>query len=215
MTTSTTASEPSTWRVLIVDDHQLFRNGLRELLSAEPDLEVCGEAADVATGLASFQSLRPNLVTIDISLSKENGLHLVEQIRVIEPKTAILVLSMYDAAVYANRALAAGAAGYVCKQSTNQEILEALRMAKRSREYPANRKSSVVESQNEESQLSARELEIFTLIGQGDNTQKIAQKLELSPSTIETYRERIKAKLNLANGSELTHRAILWFMQHS
>jgi DNA-binding NarL/FixJ family response regulator len=215
MTSLLSTTETVTWRVLIVDDHQLFRNGLRELLSAQADIEVCGEAADVAGGLEKFRTLLPSLVTIDISLSKESGLHLVEQIRVLAPKTVILVLSMYDAAVFSSRALAAGASGYVCKQSTNQEILAALRTATRAQAIPHSRSSPAAVSFAEESQLSARELEIFTLIGHGDTTQKIGQKLNLAASTIETYRERIKSKLKLENGAELTHRAILWVMHHS
>ncbi len=107
----TTPSTPSLWRTLIVDDHQLFRNGLRELLSSDPETEICGEAADAVEGLEKFNEFQPNFVTVDISLAKGNGLHLVERIKALSPTTVTLVLSMYDEGVYADRAVAAGASG--------------------------------------------------------------------------------------------------------
>lgn len=219
------ATKSVRWRALIVDDHQLFRNGLRELLEDEPDVEVCAEAAEISEALAAFEREKPNLVTIDISLTDGNGLSLVERIKRQSPAITILVLSMYDEGIYADRAIAAGASGYVCKQSTNEEIRRALRTVLKGEVYlsPAVmqrlllRKSPQVGGGQlfHEARLSNRELEILTLIGQGSTTQGIATKLHLSVSTIETYRERLKTKLQLANGAELTRHAILWLMSHA
>jgi DNA-binding NarL/FixJ family response regulator len=143
--------------------------------------------------------------------------------KAIDPAVLVLVVSMFDEAIYADRAIAAGAAGYLCKQATNQEIVEAVQsirshgmylsrpMMERVLRRKGGSKAHVADS--EEAQLSTRELQIFSLIGQGETTQKIAQQLNLAPSTVETYRERIKTKLNLANGAELTRRAILWMLR--
>ena len=213
------------WRALIVDDHELFRDGLKELIDSEADITVCGEAADSHEALEKFRELRPNLVTVDISLSKGDGLDLIARLKAIDPNVLILVVSMFEEAVYADRAIAAGATGYVCKQSANQKILDALRAVRRNTIYLSdtalNRhvQRSVGKQQApvrpEEEQLSTRELQIFVLIGKAHTTQQIAQLLNLSPSTVETYRERIKGKLNLANGTELTHRAITWTLHNS
>lgn len=208
----------------MVDDHELFRNGLVHLISTEPDISICGEAGTVSEALEKFRELRPDLMIVDISLAQGNGLDLVEKIKGIEPATILLVLSMFDESVYADRAIAAGASGYACKKAQNDEILNALRTVKRQGMYVSevvmgrlrSRKKgqpSNTGSSQEEEFLSSRELQIFTLIGQGETTQKIAQELNLSPSTVETYRERIKVKLNLANGIELTRRAILWTLR--
>lgn len=211
-------------RVLIVDDHQLFRNGLAELIGAEPGLTVVGEAQDAPTALEQFQQLRPNLTTLDISLAKGNGLELIGQFKRLDPDAFVLVISMFDEATYADRAIQAGAQGYVCKQAPNEQILEAIRTVRRPGIYlspPAmdrllhrSVKSTVGATEAPEVQLSTRELQIFTMIGQGQTTQRIAQQLNLANSTVETYRERIKGKLNLANGAELTRQAILWTLQN-
>lgn len=214
----------SVWRVLVVDDHELFRDGLTELISTEPDISVCGEAGTVTEAIEKFRAMQPQLVIVDIALAKGNGLDLVERIKAIDPAAIVLVLSMFDESVYADRAIAAGASGYVCKQAPNEEILNALRTVKRQGMYVSqvvmerllSRKKGVPTSPGnspEEELLSSRELQIFSLIGQGETTQKIARQLNLAASTVETYRERIKTKLNLSNGTELTRRAILWMLR--
>jgi len=208
---------------LIVDDHELFRTGLRELLSRDPDVEVVGEAASAQDALERYRELQPNLVITDISLADGDGLHVVERIKAIDPETFVLVVSMFDEEVFADRAIAVGASGYVCKQATNSEMLNALRTIRRSGLYvsPAvmqrmdKRGAASASGVAEENLLSTRELQIFTMIGQGLTTQQVAQRLHLSTSTIETYRERIKGKLNLASGAELTRRAIVWLMHKS
>lgn len=210
-----------TARIVVIDDHSLFRNGLRDLYTAEPGVEVVGEAGDVDEGLRLVRELRPDLVTVDIVLGAGDGLRLVEKIRAEFPQTAVLVISMYDDGVFADRAVAAGAAGYLCKQASVNEMREALRIVRKKGIYFSHQamerlvKRGPHESRptaSEESQLSTRELQIFTFLGQGETTQSIATKLQLSPSTVETYRERIKTKLNIGNGSELVRRAILWVM---
>lgn len=220
---SNVANLPDHWRVLIVDDHELFRTGLRELLSRDADVEVVGEAANAHDAVERFRELQPNLVITDISLADGDGLQIVERIKAIDPNTFVLVISMFDEEVFADRAIAVGASGYICKQATNAELLEALRTLRRSGLYISpsvtqrmvQRGTPSGTALSEENLLSTRELQIFTMIGQGLTTQQVAQRLHLSTSTIETYRERIKGKLNLASGAELTRRAIVWLMHKS
>jgi DNA-binding NarL/FixJ family response regulator len=211
-------------RVLIVDDHQLFCNGLAELLNSEPGLEVVGQATDAQQAIDQFLELRPQLVTLDISLAKGNGLELIGRFKEIDPDAVVLVVSMFDETTYADSAIKAGAAGYVCKQASNEQILDAIHTVRRQGVYLSQSGMNRVlhrggaaggASVSPETQLSTRELQIFTLIGQGETTQKIARQLYLAPSTVETYRERIKNKLNLANGAELTRKAILWTLHHT
>ena len=211
------------WRTLLVDDHQLFRDGLRELLDNEPYIEICGEAEEENDAYEKFRAKNAELVTVDINLESGHGLNLVSRIKALEPSTIVLVVSMYDDRVYAERALAAGASGYVCKQSTNKEIIEAVQtvingdiyvredILQRILMQKVGKKPVDLGSENQ--QLSDRELEVFTLIGLGRSTHAIAKELNLAVSTIETYRERLKVKLNLESGTELTRRAILWLLQ--
>jgi DNA-binding NarL/FixJ family response regulator len=228
-TGKTDGSKPSAerkiWRTLLVDDHELFRDGLRELLSNEPDLEICGEAESEDEAMDKFRECNVDLVTVDISLASGQGLNLVGRIKTARPETTVLVLSMYDDRVYAERALAAGASGYVCKQSANNDIVDAVRTVKAGGIYVRDEILQRILQQKvgkkpvplgvESEQLSDRELEVFTLIGHGRNTQGIADQLHLAVSTVETYRERLKSKLNVESGSELIRRAILWVMQNS
>jgi DNA-binding NarL/FixJ family response regulator len=213
------------WRTLIVDDHELFRDGLRELLQNEPDVEICGEAMHEDEAFKQFVDTEPDLVIVDISLASGHGLNLTSRIKKASPTATVVVLSMYDDRVYAERALAAGASGYICKQSTNKEIVDAIRAVRNGEIYlqesilqrilkqKVRGKQAIKGSESE--QLSDRELEIFTLIGRGRSTHQIADELRLAISTVETYRERLKTKLNLASGSELTRYAILWVMQNT
>jgi DNA-binding NarL/FixJ family response regulator len=212
------------WRALVVDDHELFRDGLRELLGDLPGIEICGEAEQEDDAFEQFRTKNPELVTVDISLESGHGLSLVSRIKALRPSTVVLVLSMYDDRVYAERALAAGASGYVCKQSTNKEIIDAVRTVLDGEIYVRDDILQRILMQKvgkkppdlgaESEQLSDRELEVFTLIGQGRTTHAIAKELNLAVSTVETYRERLKVKLKLDSGSELTRRAILWLLQN-
>lgn len=210
--------------VLIVDAHQLFRNGLAGLINSDPEVTVVGEATDEQQALEKFKQLRPHLVTLEISLAKGNGLELINKFKELDPSVAVLVVSMIDEGTYADSAIKAGATGYVCKQASNEQIMEAVRTVRRQCIYlsqPAMNRmlQRTVNSHSggdiaPESQNSTRELQIFTLIGQGETTQKIAKQLFLAPSTVETYRERIKNKLSLASGAELTRKAILWTLHN-
>jgi DNA-binding NarL/FixJ family response regulator len=212
------------WRALIVDDHPLFRSGLRELLENEPGVEICGEAEHEDQAFRLFESTDADLVTVDLSLATGHGLSLVSRIKKQKPSAVVLVVSMHDNRVYAQRALTVGANGYVCKQANNQELLEAVRTVQSGEMYLSKLVSSELARQKpgdghldgeNVSNLSGRELQIFTLIGQGRNTHQISNELKLAVSTVETYRERLKTKLNLASGAELTRHAILWVMQSS
>jgi DNA-binding NarL/FixJ family response regulator len=213
------------WRTLIVDDHPLFRSGLRELLEAEPGIQICGEAEREDEAFRLFEETNSDLVTVDLSLASGHGLSLVSRIKKAKAGTIILVVSMHDSPVYAERALAAGASGYVCKHANNQELLAAVRTVQNGDVYLSDAVSREILKQkapgdrpaadSKFSGLSGRELQIFTLIGQGLNTHQISADLHLAVSTVETYRERLKTKLNLASGAELTRHAILWVMQNS
>jgi DNA-binding NarL/FixJ family response regulator len=213
------------WRTLLVDDHELFRDGLRELLENEPDIEICGEAESEEDAYQQFQAVGADLVIVDINLASGQGLELASRIKALRPVAIVLVLSMYDDRVYAERALAAGASGYVCKQSTNNEIMDAVRTVKNGQIYVRDEILQRILSQKvgkkpaplgrESDQLSDRELQVFTMIGKGRTTHSIAAELHLAVSTVETYRERLKTKLNLESGAELTRRAILWVIQNS
>jgi DNA-binding NarL/FixJ family response regulator len=210
-------------RVLIVDDHEVLRDGLRVMLRHRSDLECCGEAVDEGEAMRAVRQLRPDLVVVDIALKSGDGISLIKQIKSFDPAVRIVVYSMYDERLYGERALRAGANAYVNKQDPALTILEAIlqvrggRMAfsdeliggvlQRAQGGDDLRQSSI-------EALSDRELEVFRLIGQGASTREIAQKLYLSVNTVNTYRERLKVKLDLENGVELVHRATQWVLEH-
>lgn len=210
-------------RILIVDDHELLRNGLRLMMGNEPDLEVCGESADEATALALVRDVQPDVVVIDIVLKSGNGLDLVKRIRDSNPLVRLIVSSMHGEQLYGERALRAGADGYVSKQDPARAILHAIRrvlegkmyfsdeLTKRVLEHTRLRKEGL---QSPIELLSDRELEVFRLIGQGIGSAEIARQLHVSRSTIDTYRERLKVKLSVANGAQLTREATLWASQN-
>lgn len=211
-------------RVLIVDDHPLFRDGLKDLLEGEPNLEICGEAADVGEALEQVRATCVNLVTVDISLASGSGIELVRQIKRVAPNTLVLVVSMYDDRLYAMRALKAGALGYLSKQASPGEILRAVRTVSAGRVFLGEemmqrllrRKAGLSQAEGAHGldSLSDRELEVFRLIGLGYTTKQIACELSLAMTTIETYRERLKSKLALASSTELTRQATLWMLQN-
>ncbi len=217
------ARKPVKSRLLLVDDHPLVRRGLAEIISAQPDLEVCGEAEDLATAFRQYQTLRPDLVVLDISLKDGHGLDLIKQIRNEDAVARILMFSMHDDTLFAERAIAAGALGYVNKQEDARILVQAIHRVLEGRIYlnPALSERILERALNPSStspfqavqSLTDRELEVFELVGQGLSTQQIADKLFLSHKTIETYREHIKRKLNLANAAGLTRAAVLWLLE--
>jgi len=209
-------------RILIVDDHPIVRQGLAQLIAHESDIEVCGDADSVADALREADSLRPDLVVVDISLKDSHGMELITQLKESHRETKMLVWSMFDEMVFAERVLRAGAMGYINKQESVENVVDAIRHVLRGEIYLSPRMTNHVltrigrgESiqQDPINSLTDRELEVFEMIGQGMTTQQIAGHLGLSPKTIETHREKIKAKLDLRNAAELSRRAVQWVLE--
>lgn len=215
-------NQTQTARVVVVDDHPIVRRGLIELINDNEDLEVCGEAADVGTALDVLTELKPDLALIDLSLGDGHGLELIKSIRAAELTCKMLVVSMMDEALYADRVLRAGASGYLRKEQATDNIVTAIRQVLDNKIYLSPSATARVLNQvatadapakSPVETLSDRELEVFELLGDGITSREIAARLHLSVKTVETYREKIKAKLNLKNGSELTRHAIHWAMR--
>lgn len=217
-------SAPLTTRakILIVDDHPAVREGLALRIDAQPDLEVCGQAADVPEALRALPESRPDIAVVDISLKNGNGLDLIKRLKTHPHPVRILVCSMHGENLYAERALRAGAEGYITKEEATDQIIEAIRQVRDGKIYLSDRmkelflKRAVTNAANPVrspvEDLSDRELEVFQMIGQGSDTHAIAKKMFLSPKTVETYVSRIKKKLNLATSRELVQRAAQWEM---
>ena len=208
-------------RILIVDDHPLVRSGFAQLIGDCPDLEVCGEAGDMAEALAQIETTRPDLAIIDLSLAGGSGLDLIERIKSQDKDILMLVASMHDETLYAERVLAAGARGYINKQEAQDSIIRAIRQVLAGRVYLSQQMtdrllSGLVDANGEKrdiDSLSNRELQVFELIGQGVSTSRIAEQLNLSTKTIETHQAHIKKKLGLSSAHQLTQRAIRWVME--
>jgi DNA-binding NarL/FixJ family response regulator len=210
-------------RVLIVDDHTLVRVGLIELISGEPDLEICGAASGVAEARKLAATTQPDVAIIDLTLKDGNGIELVKEFRERYGKLKLLVLSMHEESLFAERALRAGAVGYVSKDAASRTIIQAIRsviagnhylsqpMTQRLVHQAVGAKSNGVSSPLE--RLTDREIEVFEMIGQGLTSRQIARRLELSPKTVNTYREHIKQKLELRNVTELTTHAVQWVLE--
>jgi DNA-binding NarL/FixJ family response regulator len=210
-------------RIFIVDDHPLVREGLAALLACQPDLEVCGEADDISPALDLVKARKPDVVIVDISLKSGNGIDLIKQLKARDPDCKILVSSMYDESLYAERALRAGAMGYVNKQEVPQKVLDAVRQVFGGKMFlsPAMTDRMLHRAVRRDDDpaspvaaLSDRELEIFQLIGRGQTTRQIANALHLSVKTVESHRENIKTKLNLANSAELVRQAVQWVLSN-
>lgn len=207
-------------RILIVDDHPMMRQGLAQLINHEPDLTVCGEADTASQALEEVTSRRPDLVLLDISLPDKNGLELIKDLHAWSPEVLILVVSMHDEALYAERVLRAGARGYIMKQEGGRILMEAVRrvlsgrvyvsekMAARILETFSGRRVETLVSPVE--QLSDREFEVFQLIGDGKGTRDIAGHLHLSVKTVEVHRANIKAKLKIRTATDLVRYAVRW-----
>lgn len=207
-------------RILLVDDHALVRRGLAEMIDREPDLEVCGEAADASRALDLIETAEPELVIVDITLKEGSGLELIKQIKVRHPSVRMLVLSMHDEKIYAERALRAGATGYLNKEEPADNVIEAIREVLAGRIYLSGQMADRIlhrlvdrEADLERSPIDAlsdRELEVLELIGRGLTTRQIARELRLSRKTVDTYRENLKAKLQLSTAAELVRFAVAW-----
>jgi len=207
-------------RIFIVDDHPIVREGLSLMMNREPDLMVCGEAEEATGALQAIVAANPDFLIVDISLSRPDGLDLLKSIRARYPSLPVLILSMHDETIYAERALRAGANGYIMKQEATERVLVAVRQILTQKVYVSDRianrmlqqyiRGSVSERQSPIAELSDRELEVFRLIGEGHSTRMIAEELHLSVKTVESYQAHIKGKLSLKNGRELVQRAIQW-----
>ncbi len=207
-------------RIYVVDDHAMIRRGLAALIALEADLELCGEAEDCATATSDVARLMPDVVIADISLRGNSGLELIKNIKVLDAKIHVVVLSVHDESVYALRVLKAGARGYVMKQDLAGKVVDAIRKVRRGQMYVSERVASqmlnrVVKGQDEWGDspvagLSDRELEIVTLIGSGLATREIAVKLHVSVKTVETHRAHIKTKVNLGTATQLVQFCVRW-----
>lgn len=208
-------------RILIVEDHPVVRRGLVDLINAEPDLQVVGEVDDAPEAIQLMGRTHPDLIIVDISLKRGNGIDLLKQIRARDNHVKLLVTSVHDEGLYAERALRAGAMGYVNKAEPIQHIINAIRQVMRGRIFLSmpmvNRmlQNGRVEAPPESpiATLSDRELQVFELISRGLTTREIAGKLLLSIKTIETHRDHIRMKLKLKNSTELIHHAVQWFLE--
>lgn len=208
-------------RVLIVDDHPIVRQGLRRLIEQEDDLAVCGEAETMREAKTAIRELKPDVVIVDISLKQGDGIELVKDARAHYAQLPILVLSMHDETIYAERMLSAGANGYIMKQAASDQFLVALRRVLEGGIYVSELVgNSMIQkfasggayiSANPIDRLSNRELQILHMIGRGLSTRQAAEALNLSVKTVESHRQRIKRKLNLSTGSQLVQYAVNWF----
>ncbi|HQG31835.1 MAG TPA: response regulator transcription factor [Deltaproteobacteria bacterium] len=211
-------------KILIVEDHEVFRLGIRELINHEPDLHVCGEADDVSTARSLMEEMNPDMAIVDITLKESNGLDLIREIGASRRGMKVLVLSMHDELLYAERSLQAGAQGYIMKQETSKSIVKAIRhilmgniyvsqnimtgLLNRVRTGQDSLEKSPIET------LSDREFTVLRMIGEGCSTGEIADRMRLSVRTISTYREMIKEKLHLKNAAELVRFAVRWAEEH-
>jgi DNA-binding NarL/FixJ family response regulator len=218
-------SADSRSRILIVDDHPVVRRGLRMLIDDEPDLFVCGEAGDADEAIRALDAKKPDLVIVDLSLKESSGLELIKRIKSRNSAAKMLVSSMFDESLYAERVLNAGALGYVNKQEAMEKVIEAIRCVLSGRVYLSAamsdrmlhrlaRDHQAIERSPVET-LSDRELEVFEMIGRGRTTAEIAGQLHLSVKTVETHREKVKAKLGLKTAAELYQHAVRWVLEQS
>jgi DNA-binding NarL/FixJ family response regulator len=198
----------------------MMRQGLAQLINAEPDLVVCSEADTAGGALARITADQPDLLIADISLPDKNGLELIKDVRVLRPETLILVVSMHDEALYAERVLRAGGRGYVMKQEGGQKLMEAIRQVLNGQVYVSEKMSAKIleifsgrrdrAGGSAVERLSDREFEVFQMIGEGKGTRQIAEHLHLSVKTVEVHRANIKEKLNIKTATDLVRYAVRW-----
>jgi DNA-binding NarL/FixJ family response regulator len=208
-------------RILVVDDHAVMREGLVAQINCESDLIVCGQAETTRAALAATEKLNPDLVLADINLPGRNGLELIRDLRALRPALPVLVLSMHDASLFAERVLRAGGRGYVSKQQSGSQLIQAIRQVLGGQIYLSgdvstrllgsfSGKAKRPRTLSPVELLTDRELEVFNLIGQARETKDISRRLGMSAKTVEAHRAGIKRKLRLTTGPELTRHAVLW-----
>ena len=213
-------AEDSKWRIVVVDDHPMLRDGVKQRINREPDLTVCAEAASAAEALEAIANHSPEMVIVDVALAGKNGIELVKDLKVRHPRLPVIVLSVYDESLYAERALWAGARGYVMKQENADVLVQAIRRVRSGQVFVSERVSAKILNRvagrrgdvnaSAIDGLSDRELEVFRLVGDGYGAREIAAKLHLSTKTVATHTEHIKHKLSLASTRALTRFAIHW-----
>lgn len=211
-------------RVFLVEDHPLVRDGLRSRIDRQTDMEVCGEAEDVIEALSAIEDTSPDVAIVDLSLKSGNGLDLITRMSERDLDVRIIVSSMHDEHVYAERVVKAGAMGYVHKQAASTKIVDAIRQVAEGKLYISDEMNDRLMRRaiNDEgtitdsvSLLTNRELQVFERIGAGQTVKEMAQALSLSPKTVETYRDRIRKKLNLDSSTRLMHYAVKWAAGHT
>jgi DNA-binding NarL/FixJ family response regulator len=206
-------------QVLIVDDHPMMRDGLVQLIDHEPDLVAAAQADSAASAVAMLQKAVPDLLLMDISLPDKNGLELIKDVQALYPALPVLVVSMHDESLYAERVLRAGGRGYIMKQEGGKKLMQAIRQVLDGRIYVSEKISAKIletfsghrgSSQSHVEKLSDREFEVFQLLGQGKGTRDMSEYLHISIKTVEVHRANIRKKLELSNGAELVRYAIRW-----
>ena len=218
------ASRTGPLRIVIVDDHPIVRKGLTELINHEPGMIVCGESDTADGGLARIRAERPAVAIVDLSLGLDSGLQLIKTLNMSFPDVKVLILSMHDETLHAERALAAGASGYIMKHAAMQHLIGAIRCVASGKTYVSPEMSERIVARvtgrrdtppatAPVDRLTDREREVFTLIGQGLGPREIARQLTVSVKTIETHQARIKEKLGLTHVRELTRAAVSWTLQ--
>jgi DNA-binding NarL/FixJ family response regulator len=213
-------AKPPQKRVFIVDDHPVFRDGLARIVAQVPDLVVCGEADNARQAFDAISRLKPDLVLMDISLPGKSGLELLQDVHAVNPELPVLVISMHDETLYAERVLRAGGRGYLMKQEGPEKMMQAMVKVLNGQVFTSERTTAAIldgisrprssASTSTIGKLTDRELEILTLIGQGRDNHRIAQDLHISLKTVDTHRAHIREKLGLRNGTELIHYAVRW-----
>jgi DNA-binding NarL/FixJ family response regulator len=214
------ATPPARRGVLVVDDHPFMRAGIAQLIERQADLRVCGEAGNPAEALQALAKAKPDLILTDLTMPGRSGLEFIKDLRAAHADIAVLVISMHDEVVYAERALRAGARGYIMKEAGGENLLAAIRQVLRGEIYVSPRMSArILEgfsatrprgSNSPIEKLTDREFEVFQLIGQGKSTRDIAQQLHLSTKTVDVHRSNIKAKLELGDVTALIRHAVRW-----
>lgn len=211
-------------RIFLVDDHPLVREWLTNLIHQQPDLIVCGESEDAPRALQEIGTARPDVAIVDISLKQGSGMELIKNVKRLYPGIAMIVLSMHDERLYAERALRAGARGYIMKSETAKKVIAVIHEVLAGRIYMSERLTGLFAEKflddrmplggSPVDQLSDRELEVFQLLGQGIETRQVAESLKVSMKTVQVYCARIKEKLKLANAAELLREAVRWHENH-
>ena len=207
-------------KIFLVDDHPLVREWLTNLIHQQPDLSVCGEAETAPEALEAIPKSKPEVAIVDISLKSGSGIELIKNLKTVQPRVAVIVLSMHDEDLYAERALRAGARGYIMKRETAKKVIAAIRQVLEGKLYLSERLTATFAAKFVDAgaanvspsvtQLSDRELEVFQLLGQGYETRQIAESLNISMKTVQAFCARIKEKLKLTSATELLREAIRW-----